>query len=301
MDDHWYRYFLVAASHEHLGQAAEELGISQPALSRCIIKIEEEYGARLFDRSGRRVRLNAAGRVMQQRIGRALGELEDAKRELQEMKAELQQTVRIGFLATLGVRVIPSLVESFRRKSADAHFRLLQGSHPALQSLLMAGEIDLCISSPRFSEAKLHWEPLYEEELVLLAPVGHPLAQKQKNRNLSEFASEPFVALKRGYGLRHYLEEVSKASGFAPNIVVETEEVGTLIGLVGAGLGLALAPASEESANDRVVAIRIATPACRRTMGLSWRMGRYMPKLTTSFRDHVISVAPDFGQRSQTA
>src|SRR5579863_8360952 len=101
------RYFAAAARHEHLGRAADELDLSQPALSRSILKLEEELGVQLFDRAGRGMRLNAAGKILLHRVDRACAECDDARRELQEQKSQVRKTISIGYFATFGVRLIP--------------------------------------------------------------------------------------------------------------------------------------------------------------------------------------------------
>src|ERR1700761_4216649 len=130
------RYFLAAARHEHLGRAAEELGMSQPALSRSILKLEEELGVQLFDRAGRGVRLNSAGKILLRRIERAHAECEDAVRELREQRTLSRKTVSIGYFATFGVRLIPELVKSFCAAEPGVQFQFFEGPSPALAEQL---------------------------------------------------------------------------------------------------------------------------------------------------------------------
>src|ERR1700744_244601 len=94
------RYFAAAARHEHLGRAADELDMSQPALSRSILKLEQAIVVQLFDREGRGVRLNNAGKILLQRIERAYAECEDAVRELREQRNSSRKTISIGYFAT---------------------------------------------------------------------------------------------------------------------------------------------------------------------------------------------------------
>lgn len=280
------RYFLIAARREHLGHAADELGLSQPALSRSISRLEEEYGVRLFDRGGRRIRLNTAGRLLLSHFERALAELEDARRELLESKAEARNTITIGFLATFGVRLIPDLIRSFKQSVSTAQFGLLQGPYPLLLKHLQAGEIDFCLVSPRFRDSALDWQPLFDEELVIIVPRGHRLEAREQI-DLREVAKEPMVALKQGFGLRQTLEDLTRQAGFAPQITFEGEEVATLQGLVGAGFGVALTPKSSVG-SDLVTSLSVREPVCRRTIGLSWRHGRYIPAQAMRFREHAI-------------
>lgn len=281
------RYFLAAARHEHLGRAAEELGMSQPALSRSILRLEDELGVQLFDRAGRGVRLNASGRLLLRRVERAFAELEDARREITELADRAGRTVSIGFLATLGERLIPELIRGFRASAPGVEFRLLQGPHPMLRQKLAEGEIDLCLVSPRIVDAGIEWRPLYEEELRVLVPAGHRLAGRGEI-GLSEIAGEPIIALKSTYGLRQSLDRLAGEAGFTPIIAFEAEEIATLQGLVGASFGVTLVPESAVRTDDLSVSLHVTAPACGRTVGLAWRSGRFLPARAIAFRDYVL-------------
>jgi DNA-binding transcriptional LysR family regulator len=279
------RYFAAAARHEHLGRAADELDMSQPALSRSILKLEEELGVQLFDRAGRGVRLNSAGKILLGRIERASAECEDAVRELREQKSTSRKTVSIGYFATFGVRLIPELVKSFCALDPGVQFQLFEGPSPRLAEQLLSGEIDLCIAS-QFMHTGVAWQPLFNEELFALVPPDHRLAGSA-SIDLAELAEDPFVALKAGHALRRTLEELCREAGFAPQITLEGYEVATLRGLVGAGFGVTLSPRRTVAAPIQAVSIPVRKPLCRRTIGLSWRKGRWLSPKTLLFKDHL--------------
>jgi DNA-binding transcriptional LysR family regulator len=222
---------------------------------------------------------------------RVLAELDDAWRELRESKAKDGPVVSIGFLATFGARLIPDLIRRFRSANSNVQFRLLQGSYPLLADRLVAGEIDLCIVSPRFIDPNLDWCPLYSEELIVIVPRDHRLASRIEI-DLLEIAKEPVVALKKGYGLRQYIDDLCRQAGFLPSITFEGEEVATLHGLVGAGLGVALVPKGEFKNTDLIRTVSVRDPPCRRTIGVTWRRGRYMPAEALKFKEHVIGSWP---------
>lgn len=281
------RYFVAAARHQHLGRAAEELELSQPALSRRISRLEEELGVRLFDRAGRGIRLNAEGQILLRRVDRAFAEIEDARRELQERAQGAKNSIAIGFLVTFGVRLIPDLIRQFRQHNPEVTFRLFEGPTTVLGTLLHDGEVDLCITSPRFANARLEWCRLFDEELFALVPPHHKLAGREEI-DLVELADEPFVALRAGHGLRQTMEEICREAGFEPLIAFEGQEVATLRGLVGAGLGVTLAPEREVKAPTQAVSLRVRNPRCFRPVGLVWRKGRYLSGSVVSFREYVI-------------
>jgi DNA-binding transcriptional LysR family regulator len=282
-------YFVVAAKHEHLSRAAQELDISQPALSRNIARLEKECGSQLFDRLGRGVRLNAAGRILMQHVQRAIADLEDASAMINEHSNSVARTVSIGFLGTFGAALIPEMIRGFNAHSDEGpgRFRLLQGSHPFLLNKLNAREIDLCVSSPGFHDASIEWRKIYDEELFLVVASDHPLSNRQEV-DLQEIADEPVILLQPQYGLRQITDGIFREAGFTPTIAFEAEEVPTMRGLVGAGIGVAIAPSAIFVSTALTVDLRISSPICRRPVGISWRKDRRLSPQTRAFRDYVI-------------
>jgi DNA-binding transcriptional LysR family regulator len=290
MDIDALRYFAAAAKEEHFGRAAEVLAISQPALSRSIARLEEYYGVALFERDGRGIRITRSGRALLRRVERVIAELEDARRELHDLSEERRsRPIALGFFATLGLHTVPDAIRGFRDQHPDAEFRLLQGPGPLLQQRLMSGEIDLCLSSPRFAEVAVEWLPLWDEELVALVPDSHRLAGRE-SVDLIELATDHFIALKPNYGLRQTADDLCREAGFSPHVAFEGEEVATLRGLVGAGFGVALVPKLDSAGDVNAVSLAIGSPRCFRTFGLSWARGRYLPQGTAAFRDFLVEL-----------
>lgn len=264
--------------------------MSQPALSRSILKLEEELGVQLFDRAGRGVRLNSAGKILLHRIERANAECEDAVRELREQRGVTRKTVSIGYFATFGVRLIPELVKSYCAMDPTVKFQLFEGPSPRLAEQLLSGEIDLCIAS-EFADAGIAWQPLFREELFALVPPDHRLAGRS-SIDLAELAQDPFVALKPGHALRGTLEDLCRVAGFSPQIKLEGYEVATLRGLVGAGFGVTLSPRRTVAAPTQAVSVPVRHPQCLRSIGMSWRKGRWLSPKTEAFKDHLAKNLP---------
>ncbi len=270
-----------------MGRAAEILGVAQPTLSRSIARLEAHYGVELFDRVGRGVRLNAFGRALLAHVDRALLELENADRELADLVGRAEARIGLGFLTTFGASIVPGLIGAFRSVRDTADFRLLQSPAPMLADRLLAGDIDLCLTSPRFDEANLAWEPLWEEELIALVPPGHAQANAAEI-DLADLAFDPTIALKPNYGLRRSFDAFARAAGIAPRIVFEGDEVATLVGLVGAGFGVALVPKGVERALGAAIPLRVRSPKCTRTIGVAWCRDRYLSPIAATFRDFTI-------------
>jgi DNA-binding transcriptional LysR family regulator len=284
------RYFVAAARSEHMGRAAEQLDLSQPALSRSIQKLEEEMGLPLFDRVGRGVRLNEAGKILLRRVDRACAELDDARRELRDFGGT--KTVSLGYLSTFGVRLIPEAVKGFSALEPELQFKLFEAPTPVLAKQLLAGEVDLCVSTHPMDPG-LEWQPLFEEELFALVPMDHRFATR-KSIELIELADEPFVALRAGHGLRIVADELCQQAGFKPRIKFEGYEVSSLRGLVAAGFGVTLAPKRSVSVAT-YVDVPISKPRCFRVIGLVWRKDRWLPPKALAFKNYLARELPKLG------
>ncbi|HEV3155298.1 MAG TPA: LysR family transcriptional regulator [Candidatus Baltobacteraceae bacterium] len=279
-------YFRTVARTEHVTQAAEELGITQPALSRAVARLERDLGVVLFDHRGRSVRLNRYGRAYLHHVERALGALEEGQRELGDLSDRESGIIAFGFAHALGTRVVPDLIASFRAQHPRARFQLLQNASHIILAELEAGDVDLALVSPVPPAAeRIESLELANEELFLVVPHDHRMA-KRKSVRLSDLRDETFVCLREGYALRTLTDQFCAQAGFTPKIAFEGEEIATLRGLVAAGLGLAIIPASAEGGPPE---LRITEPVCRRSIGLLWEPARYQPELTQRFRQHVIA------------
>ncbi|MCQ4082597.1 LysR substrate-binding domain-containing protein [Streptomyces sp. RB6PN25] len=162
---------------------------------------------------------------------------------------------------------------------------------------MRAGTVDLALTAPQPREPRaraLRWRRLLTEPLGLAVPPDHRLAGR-KRVQLAELADEPFVVLRSGMGLRTIVEEACRTAGFTPRIAFEGDEVATLRGLIGAGLGVSLLPAhhtEEPRRGERAHLISVVAPVCTREIGLAWLADRLLPPAARAFRDHVLRTRP---------
>jgi LysR family transcriptional activator of glutamate synthase operon len=309
------RWFAVLAELEHVTRAAEVVGITQPALSKAMGRLEREVGVPLFDRRGRSVRLNRLGRFFRDGVVRALAELDTTHRHLADLIGVESGSVPVGFLPTLGTWLLPELVRGFRARHPGVRFELHQDRADRLLPALRAGTVDLILTSQRPSDPGVGWRRLLVEALHLVVPAGHPLGRGRRSVPLVAAAYEPFVMLRSGLGLRELSDELCRQAGFVPRVAFEGEEVETVRGLVGAGLGVALLPevhpipgadaparTTTTRRQDRrraaapaaggsgpaTVDLFVSSPRCRRDIGLAWNLDRYRSPAVDEFRDEIL-------------
>jgi DNA-binding transcriptional LysR family regulator len=291
-------YFCTVARLEHFTRAANELAVTQPALSRSIARLEAELGVLLFEREGWSVRLNRYGRIFLRRAERALAEIREGMREIKDLTDPNHGTVALAFLHTLGTKFIPSLLRAFRRDYPRIRFHLCQNAAEIILAQLETREIDLCFTSPPVRRPGIGWADLLEEELYVLVPAGHRLAGRG-TIELREVAKEPLICVKHGYGLRSITEDLCRQAGFTPRIAFEGEEVATIAGLVAAGLGIALIPEIPGLDPEKTVLLRLSKPRCRRVIGIAWAEGRFHPAPVEQFMQFTIRHAASLGQRER--
>jgi DNA-binding transcriptional LysR family regulator len=289
------RWFVAVAERGRVTKAAEELHISQPALSRALARMQAELGVGLFDRSGRTLRLNRFGELYLEHARRALGELDSGSRALEELAGGERGLVSLGFAPTLSTWLVPALVSAFRGEHPEARFQLHQDAVRLLVDSLNEGAVDLLISS-RPGAVGLDWHAIGRERLQLAVPPGHRLAGRKRVR-LEQAAGEPFVMLKHAFDFRDLVEELCRRAGFEPDSAVEAEDIASARAFAAAGLGVAVVPPQHTEPARDVPHVELSDPTAVRTIGISWDERRYRSPMTELFRAFVVERGPKFAER----
>jgi len=279
--------FAAVGRLEHVTNAAAELAMPQPTLSRSVARLEAELGVVLLAREGRAVRLTRLGRIFLEAVETALAGLERAADAVREEADPATGRVAFGFLHTMGSETVPELLRGFRAEHPRVRFQLVQDYASRMLERLRSGELDLCLVSPQPEDPALVSRRVGRQRLALCVPAGHRLAGRARVR-LEEVASDPFIALEPGYGLRRITDDLCAEAGFTPRIAFEGEETETLRGLVAAEFGVALLPPAS-AARAGVVELRVAGSRAVREIALAWEAGREPTAPVAAFRAHVLA------------
>ena len=261
------RYFLAVAEELHFGRAAERLSIAQPALSQQIKRLEAEIGTTLFHRTRRRVELSAAGAAMVRHAHAALADVEAARTAAQRAaRGEIGQ-LTIGFIESAAAIVIPLAVGRFRAAHPDVGLSLRELSVDAQMEGLRSRALDLGIVRGPVPDQELVIEQLVEEGLVVALPEGHPL-DGRRSVSPSRVSSEPLVLLSRDVvpGLHDQVVALLQEHGPGARIAQEATSIQAVLGLVAAGLGVTLLPASAASLTRAGVKFVTLSPSPRSSM-----------------------------------
>lgn len=283
-----FEYFRTLARLQHVTRAAEELSITQPALSRSIARFEEEMGVVLFERQGRSIKLNQYGHILLNSVDNMMKEFNRGKQEIQDLLNPEEGQVSLGFLHTLSTDLIPDLIADFRIKYPKINFLLRQSPSHLLLEQLQGGELDLCLISPMDIKEPVHWKKLWSERLFLIVPKNHKLANR-KSILLEDIADEPFIHLKEGFSLRIVVEKLFKEVGITPTVTFEGEEVQTVAGLVSAGLGVSIIPNIKGIDPNKLVQVKVEWPDCYRLIGIAEIEGRYLSPAAEKFKKFILN------------
>ena len=195
----------------------------------------------------------------------------------------------MGFLHSLGVAIVPSLIRWHHDRFPSVRFELHQRSGQALLTDLSTGVTDVCLSYPMtFDHAlDIQWEPLFTQQLYAVVDREHPLATRDLV-GFDELAEQPFVALNRDHTLRRILDDACARHGVTPTIAFEGTDITTLRGLIGARLGVAILPrASTPSPN--IIEIAVDDDHLVRSIAIGWMANRFLPPSAASFRDSALA------------
>ncbi|VUS97685.1 LysR family transcriptional regulator [Klebsiella spallanzanii] len=240
------RYFIAVAEELHFGHAAARLNISQPPLSQQIQILEHQIGARLFARTNRSVSLTEAGRQFLADSRQILSQVDDAAARAARLHHGETGELRIGFTSSAPfIKAVSDTLSTFRRRYPDVHIQTRETNTREQIVPLNEGALDLGLMRNTQLPDTLVWERVLREPLLAMVPRDHPLAN-QSSVSLRELAREPFVFFDPhvGTGLYDDILGLMRRYGLTPVITQEVGEAMTIIGLVAAGLGVSILPAS---------------------------------------------------------
>jgi LysR family hydrogen peroxide-inducible transcriptional activator len=282
MELHQLRYFCAVVETGSFSRAAEQSHVAQPSLSQQIIKLEEELGARLFDRLGRSVRLTELGKAFLPRARAVLRELEAAKGDVVERKDFVGGPVTVGVIPTVGPYFLPRVLTSFSRKFPQVRFTVVEEITPVLLDRLRAGAIDVAILALPIRGHEFETTPLLTERLFAALPKNHRLA-KRTALSLKDLRSEPFLLLRDGHCFRDTAVAACDRARLHPQVIFESGQFSSLLSMVGAGMGVSIVPEMAVERKSPCRYVHIADEQATRTIGTVVLRGRSLTRAHQAF------------------
>lgn len=271
MESRQLRAFVAVARSASFTGAALSLHLSQSAVSQQIAALERELDARLLDRSGRRVTLTAAGAALLERAERLLADLDAARRAVAAAGGAISGTFRIASSLTIAGYVLPRPLTAFRHEHPDVRLELQVENTEGVVRSLLAGDADLGLVEGRVDRARIELEPLFEDELAVIASPDHRFASVDEIVP-GDLLAEQFVVREPGSGTRQVAEEALSAAGVDPaslHVVGELAGIEPLKAVVEAGLGVSIVSTltvRRELALGTLIARPLQAATMRRTL-----------------------------------
>ena len=238
------RYFNALATDLSFTRAAKSLNVSQPPLSHQIAQLEDELGARLFDRTSRTVSLTEAGRALLPHAKAILARLEEARGHVARVASGLEGRVQVGLAGSHFMGPFPKFINSFRQMRPKVEIALREMKPADHLHALRGDQLDICLSRTPAEDVQVSSALLWRDPVVAALPPGHRLA-KRNRISLADLRNEDFVFLQRdSSAFAKRLYDACLREGFAPRIAQEVMEIPAALNLVAAGMGVTLVPAS---------------------------------------------------------
>ncbi|MBJ3774640.1 LysR family transcriptional regulator [Acuticoccus mangrovi] len=272
-------YLIAVAEHGSLRAAAERLGISQPALTKAVLRLEDEVGAPLLERGSRGVTFTTYGEVLLRHARVVRASVREAREEIAALKQGLAGRVRIGAGPSWQRRVLPEVIAAFREDWPLVRLEVVGGMDDQLKARLREGELDIvlaAIASPAPIEPDLTGRALIDDEYQIIARATHPLARRETPVGLAELLTHPWILPGRTSLMVQRLTAIFHGHGLpAPDAVVETDIAPLKMALMREADYLSFHALGQlrESDPGPIVAIDAPEARWRRSAGIIMRRG----------------------------
>lgn len=289
-------YLVALAEHKHFGRAAAAVFVSQPTLSTQIMKLEEELGVSLVERTPRKVLLTDVGREIVERARSVLDEVEQIRLVARRTRDPESGTLRLGIFPTLGPYLLPHVVPRIRERFPRLELLLVEEKTEVILRQLREGRLDAGILALPLHEPQLNVQPLFDEPFVLAVPDSNPLARR-KLLSLDDLTDQSLLLLEDGHCLRDQALEVCQLAGADEKTGFRATSLETLRQMVAANVGitllptLAVKPPVARIEHLRLIGFRGQAPA--RHIAMAWRKSSAMQAFLESFAKLVADLPKD--------
>ncbi len=288
MDIRDLRYFCLTAELEHVSKAAEKLGIAQPYLTKIIGQIEDEFGTELFDKAGRKIKLNSNGEVFYRNAKKILADVENLYTEMDFIEGQNRRT--ISLMCNTESHAHGMIVE-FQKKNANYALKLAYATRKEMIEALTTGTADFALCDPAIDEDPLKniaTEIVFRDTACVLLPPGHPML-KRKSVRFEDLKNERLVTASKGGAMRNHVDYVFEKCSARPNIVCETHDINLIIQAVLSGLGYAFISYSvlEKYSELREYCVEIDSCDKFGDMGLSYNKLSFENRYMQDFLDFI--------------
>jgi len=277
MDFRDLKYFEVIATEGNLARAAERVHRTQPALTKCIDRLEESLGARLFEKDGRGMRLTAAGHVLLKRTRQMALMVEETAREMQDHAGGLQGQVRIGCVPTMAEHLMPAVFEQLLAEAPGITVTLAVAMNDNLLASLRDGDIDLVVGPMMDGDPDIVTEQIAEDTMVVMAGAHHPVFDAP--RTLADLVHYKWLLPARTVGSRQWIDQTFERHGLPrPRVQIESNVLNWILPMLEKTPLLGFVTRYNLVAGRaRVREVVVPEAQMKRRLGLAYRKNGYLP------------------------
>ncbi|MBP2638398.1 MAG: transcriptional regulator, LysR family [Firmicutes bacterium] len=285
-------YFQMVAKTNNITRAAEQLHVSQSTVTLAIQKLEDELGVLLFDRSQKHLLLTAEGQVFVQKVSDSLNLLQDGVAEINDYLQLKKGTLKVGVPPMIGSYLFPEILAGFKKYYPNLELSIVEEGSFDIRQLLEKGELDIGIVNLYQPSPLLETLPISKEQIVACLPLNHALSG-QATISLREIKDEPFILFKEGAYNRLILLEECKKHGFLPNILLSSDQIETMKGLVEKGVGICFLIEAIARKGQNYLVIPLADPLYL-DFGLAWKKDKYLSMAAQAFINFITKLIPAY-------
>lgn len=276
------QYFMEVTKTGSFTQAANQLYITQPAISRIIKSLEEELGFPLFIRSRKKLVLTEAGKVLHEHAKKIDKQYQAMLFDLEQFQQLKKGHMRIGLPSITNAFFFSQFIASFHRKYPDITFQLEEDGSKRIEEKVNEGELDFgVVVLPTQDDFASY--TFIQEGLKLIVPATHRFAHKKKI-TLNELKAESFIMFNNDFSLRESIVAACKDTGFEPKIILETSQLDFIEEMVASNVGITFLPDSTcRELTDEVTSISVAKPTIKWELALIWKKDGYLSSVMQEF------------------
>lgn len=283
------RYIVAVAHTRNFRRAAEKCFVSQPALSTAILKLEEELGVRLFERSRAEVSVTTVGLLIVEKAAQVLEGVEQIKLLAHQGKNPLMGPLKLGTIHTVGPYLLPDLIAQLHRSAPNMPLMVEENTTTQLEAQLRNGALDVALIALPFSSPGILTQPLYTEYFEVVVPKGHRWSGRTSVSS-AELSEEQVLLLPSVHCFSTQVVETCPELGAKHAMVQQGNSLETLRNMVASGMGITVLPASANSIKYRSALLDIISfkaPRPVRHIGMAWRKSFSRPEVLQVIRASV--------------
>lgn len=287
-------YFLIAAKHLNFSDAADELYISYSTLSKAMARLESQLNVKLFEKNGRHLRLTKYGKILSGHVNLAMTDLKNGMDEIETLTKQEQGELNLSSVFTVSSSYLPQRLNRFKSEFSEIDIYLTQTSTQNILKNVIEGGIDVGFCGEfEFDEFKeeIDREFIYGDEIVLIVPKSHPLANK-KHVSFTDIKKETFIGYSESAGMSHSIQSaVNRMTepGFELNTLYAMNEESGVIGMVRSNHGIAFVSTRNTLSYDDIKIIDVTDLSIIYNIYMVWKRSEHLRNSVTTFKNFIIS------------